>query len=183
MMTAISVSPESFYKGSIAATPRKVSAMVRKAIEDDAEIIDIGAMSTAPHLKNEISEETELARLRTALAAMDESPKTVLSVDTPRASVADVALKSGACVINDASGLKHDTRMARVIREHNGSPLAAAHSPTISGAKPIVRVHKALKETLIIAERAGVDEQRIVPDPGIGFFRREGTGPAFPPRS
>ena len=183
IMAAINVSPESFYKGSVVTTPREISAAVKEAIAEGADIIDIGAMSSAPHLRSQISAEIELVRLRMALQAIGESPGTTISVDTPRASVAEAALKSGATVINDVSGLKHDANMARVIREHKGSLLAVAHSPKISGAPPITRVRQALKDTLRIAERAGIDERRIVLDPGIGFFRAKGIGIAHSPQT
>ena len=183
IMAAINVGPESFYKGSVASTPRKISAAVRNAVADGADIVDIGAMSSAPHLDNQISAQVELARMHRALAAVEEPSKITISVDTSRASVADAALRNGASIINDVSGLKHDANMGRVIRERGGSLLAMAHSPKVSGAKPIARIRQALKETLQIADKEGIERRRIVLDPGIGFFAAKGTGFGFSPQN
>jgi dihydropteroate synthase len=186
-MAAINLSPESFYAGSIAASAEDIPARVRIAIDGGADLIDIGAMSTAPYFKGEVSEEVERTRTVTALRAIagmeDEGPdSSMVSVDTLRASVADVALKNGASIINDVTGLKSDPAMAKVVRDHGASLIAAAHSPGASELMPLDRVRRALKETLRIAELAGIDERRVVLDPGIGFFREEGAGRAYSPQ-
>lgn len=181
IMAAINVSPESFYRGSVSTTPRAIAAAAEKAVEDGAELLDLGAMSTAPYLKAEITEEAEMERVRVALEAVAGTRATV-SVDTVRASVADAALRHGATVLNDVTGLKHDERMASVVRERGASLLAMAHSAADSGEGPARRVAKALRETMRIAERAGLDERRLVLDPGIGFFREEGAGLAYSPQ-
>ncbi len=187
IMAAVNVGPESFYKDSVATTVRDISAHVLKATEGGADFIDIGAMSTAPYFKGEVSEEVELTRIRAALRAIAEMGEgkpapSILSVDTLRASVADVALKDGASIINDVSGL-HDPAMAKVVRDRGASLLAMAHSQNASEMRPIVRVRHALRGTLRIAERAGIDERLIVLDPGIGFFREEGAGRAYSPQN
>jgi dihydropteroate synthase len=182
-MAAVNVSPESFYKGSVATTGRQISAEVRKAIEGGAAIIDIGGMSTSPYLMGEVSEEVEAARVRAALRAIVELVgDTPISVDTLRSSVADMALRNGACVVNDVSGLKNDPGMGRVIRDRGASLLAMAHSSRNSAARPIPRILGALQETLTIAEEAGIDRRAIVLDPGIGFFREQGLGLAYSPQ-
>ncbi|MDG6918950.1 MAG: dihydropteroate synthase [Nitrososphaerota archaeon] len=182
IIAAINVSPESFYGGSVANTPEKISAMASKISTEGADILDIGAMSTAPYLKNEISQEVESARIRSALRTVMETGHVTVSVDTLRASVADVALRNGASIINDVSGLKNDAGMARVIKDHGASLLAMAHSSKTSKVAPIARVRQALSETMRIAQREGIDEQHIVLDPGIGFFREEGAGRAYSPQ-
>jgi dihydropteroate synthase len=175
-MAAINVSPESFYKGSVADTKREVSMRVREAIDEGADLIDIGGASTAPYLKAEVSEEVETSRVLEALRAAVEAArgtKAAISVDTVRASVADSALRSGASVVNDVSGLKGDPAMSKIVRERGASLLAMAHSKGNSRMRPIPLVSRSLRETLGIAERAGIDERLIVLDPGIGFFRND----------
>jgi dihydropteroate synthase len=176
IMAAVNLSPESFYKGSVADTAKGVEARVRTAVDEGAELIDIGGASTAPYLKVGVPEEVETSRvvngLRSALHAVG-GRKAAISVDTVRASVADAALRGGASVVNDVSGLKADPAMSRVVRERGASLLAMAHSAGSSGARPIPLVSRALRETLRIAERAGIDERLIVLDPGIGFFRND----------
>ncbi|MDA4114121.1 MAG: dihydropteroate synthase [Thaumarchaeota archaeon] len=181
IMAVINLSPESFYGGSVATTPGEISARVRRAVEDGADIVDIGGMSTAPYLKSEVPEEVETARVRDALEAIADA-KVTISVDTLRSAVAEVALNHGASVINDVSGLKNDPRMAGVVKDHGASLLAMAHSSRLSSSRPILQIRRALKESMRIAESAGIDVQRIALDPGIGFFKDEGAGRAFSPQ-
>jgi dihydropteroate synthase len=176
IMAAINLSPESFYKGSVADTADTVATRVRRAVDEGADLIDIGGASTAPYLKVGVSEEVErsrvLAGLRAAMEGLGGS-KTPISVDTVRASVADAALREGASVVNDVSGLKGDPAMSRVVRERGASLLGMAHATGSSRMRPIPLISRSLRQTLTIAERAGIDEGLIVLDPGIGFFRND----------
>lgn len=176
VMAVVNVSPESFYKGSVAATSRDVAREVAAAVEEGADLIDIGGASTAPYLRTAVTEETEVSRVTMALEAATEASggRAVLSVDTVRASVARAAIREGATVINDVSGLKHDPAMARVVSEGGVSLLAMAHSGVASSAGPLVQVRRALRATLSVADEAGIARSKIVLDPGIGFFRSEG---------
>lgn len=174
IMAAVNASPESFYKGSVAGNAKAVSKRVRQAVEGGADVIDIGGASTAPYLEAGVSEGVERSRVLAALgAAMEalEGRRTPISVDTVRASVADAALRGGASIVNDVSGLNDDPLMPKVVRERGASLLAMAHSKRTSKAGPIAQVRSALGESLRLAERAGIEEDRIALDPGIGFFR------------
>jgi dihydropteroate synthase len=183
VMAAINVSPESFYKGSVAKGRKAITAQVRAAVEEGADIIDIGGMSTSPYLGGEVSAEAEADRVKDAIVTAKElGLDTPVSVDTLRASVAEAALKAGASIVNDVSGLKNDPKMGGVVKQRGASLLAMAHSRRDSAAKPIPRVLGALRETLRMAERDGLDARGIVLDPGIGFFREEGLGRAFSPQ-
>ena len=177
IMAAVNASPESFYKGSVASTSQRVAARARKAVDEGADVIDIGGASTAPYLEVGVSEEVErsrvLAALRAALEALDGG-RTPISVDTTRASVAEAALRAGASIVNDVSGLKGDPLMPKVVRESGASLLAMAHSVRTSRAGPIAQVRGALRESLRLAEREGIEEGRVAIDPGIGFFRDQG---------
>ncbi|MGA2663759.1 MAG: dihydropteroate synthase, partial [Nitrososphaerales archaeon] len=142
---------------------------------------DLGAMSTAPYLENEVPAEVERDRIASALRAIAGSGVTV-SVDTMRASVAESALRNGATVVNDVSGLRGDPRMAAVVKDHGASLLAMAHSSRASRAGPLARVGADLEGTLRAAVGAGIEEDRVVLDPGIGFYREEGAGAAYSPQ-
>lgn len=182
---ALNLSPESFYKGSVATSGKEVSARASQALEDGADLLDLGAMSTAPYLKTEVSPEVEGERILAALKAVTGSvgAGVTISVDTVRASVASLALRNGATVVNDVSGLKSDPEMARVVREAGASLIAMANSPGgARHARPTSEVKWALRESLRIAAEARVDERLIVLDPGIGFYRAEGGGRAFSPQ-
>ena len=181
VMAAVNVSPESFYKGSVVTSPTAIAETVRAATQAGADIIDIGAMSSAPYLSNEISEEAEKERIRSALKAI-AGQNVVVSVDTMRSSVAELALRDGASVVNDVSGLKNDGRMAKVVRDSGASLLAMAHSSRIGRGTPVAQVRMALSDTLAIAEKAEIRQEKIVLDPGIGFFREEGAGRAYSPQ-
>ena len=174
IMAAINASPESFYKGSVASTAEEVSASVAKAVDEGADLIDIGGASTAPYLEGGVSEEEESRRVREAVKAAMEAVgrgKASISVDTVRASVADAALRLGATVVNDVSGLKGDPEMSKVVKDRGASLFAMAHSSVACVARPIPTVIRCLKETLSIARRADIDPRLVVLDPGIGFFR------------
>lgn len=182
IMAAVNVSPESFYKGSVAGTDGLLRERAEKAESEGADMLDLGGMATAPYLKNEVSAGLELSRIVGAMKAVSFSSLPV-SVDTMRASVADAALRLGATIVNDVSGLKGDPGMARVVRERGASLLAMANSPGGSSLRPVSRVKAALKETLTIAEKAGLEPKKLALDPGIGFFREEGAGMAYSPQS
>lgn len=180
IMAAVNASPESFYKGSVAGTSAEVTAKVADAVKEGADLIDIGGASTAPYLRGEVSEEVESRRVRAAVTAALEAlgrRKVPISVDTVRSSVAEAALRKGATVVNDVSGLKNDPRMCKVVKERGASLLAMAHSSVACEAPPIPTVLRCLRETLAIARKAGLDERLVVLDPGIGFFR-SGPGSA-----
>jgi len=176
IMAAINLSPESFYKGSVADTANEVETRVRTAVNEGAELIDIGGASTAPYLKGGVPENVEKSRVLVGLRAAVEvvgGRNTAISVDTVRASVADAALRGGASIVNDISGLKGDPGMSKVVKERGASLLAMAHSVGSYRVRPIPLVSRALRQTLKIAEKAGIDERLIVLDPGIGFFRND----------
>jgi dihydropteroate synthase len=171
LMGAINVSPESFYKGSVYVGRERIMAAARKMQRDGAEIIDVGAMSTAPYLKTEITAEEEAKRLTNAIKAIKESSKIPVSADTTRSSVAEEACKAGADVLNDVSGFKKDPKMARVAREFGVGLVLMAHKSGKAEGMPIDRVRTYLSESLEIASRQDIEARRIVVDPGIGFFR------------
>ncbi len=179
VMAAINASPESFYKGSVARTPREAGERAVAAVEEGADLLDVGGASTAPYLSAAVPEEVERSRVAEAVrAAADAVGGAVpLSVDTVRASVADAALAAGATVVNDVSGLKNDPGMAATVRERGASLFAMAHSRRASAIGPVAFVSRALRETLAIAGRAGVDRRLVVLDPGIGFFRGGESSP------
>ena len=168
----INVSPESFYKGSIVTTREEIAAATSKMVEEGAEILDVGAMSTAPYLQTEISVDEEKKRLTSAIKVIKEKVNVPVSADTTRSIPAEAAIKAGADIINDVSGLKNDTRMARLVAEYDVPLIIVARDGTPQGRSPIQRVITALKQSLHIAEGAGISLDKIVVDPGIGFFRQ-----------
>ncbi|MBI4517770.1 MAG: dihydropteroate synthase [Deltaproteobacteria bacterium] len=167
----INVSPESFYAASVASFPDALSTRARQMVEEGAEILDIGAMSTAPYRQTAISEEEEIRRMTAAITTLRAAVAVPLSADTQRATVAAAALAAGASIINDVSGLRHDPRMAAVAAQAQGVILMAL-GETAAEPEPVQMILRLLRESLTRARQAGIADRAIVLDPGIGFHRR-----------
>ena len=170
----INISPESFYRESVVTTQSdKLITHIEKMIHDGVDIIDVGAASTAPPNKypwtKYVSEEEERARIVTFLKNIRPQVTLPISIDTQRASVADEALNLGADIINDVSGLKHDSKMAKVIAQYDAYTFLMATNKKPGDVHSIYESYYALKSSIDIAKRAGIDPKKIVIDPGIGF--------------
>jgi dihydropteroate synthase len=178
IMGIINTSPESFYKKSI-AVGRQI-AYVAKLMEDEgADLVDVGGMSTAPYLSTMVSEKTESKRVTDAIKIIQKVTNLPISVDTCRATVAKVALKEGAEILNDISGLKYDKAMLDVVSGYQPSLVLCAHSKKPMQGNNIAKTKDLLRESLALAKEAGVSKKNIVLDPAIGFFRRSGNGKFF----
>jgi dihydropteroate synthase len=173
-MAILNVSPESFYQGSVQTDRDGIAEAARAAANAGADIIDIGAMSTAPYLKTQISAAEETERLARAVEIVVSSVTIPISADTKRAQTAAAALVAGARIVNDVSGLKHDADMAALIARAGAGVVIMASEPVPGTGSPVIRTHIALEESLRIAAQAGISSDRIVLDPGIGFFRQPG---------
>jgi dihydropteroate synthase len=171
VMGVVNVSPESFHRGSVY---RDDDAVLRAALEmvgAGAALIDVGARSTAPYLATAISEAEETDRLTRAVAALAGKLPVPVSADTPRPAVARAALEAGARVLNDVSGLA-EPALAREVARHGASLIAmAAPGPGRLVTTPLDTVHAVLADALARARAAGIADERVVLDPGIGFFR------------
>jgi dihydropteroate synthase len=175
VMGALNVSPESFYSGSVHRTPVELIEAGRLMVKAGAGLVDVGARSTAPYLTSEIGEDEESERLATAVATLAGELPVPISADTARARVARAALEAGARVVNDVSGLR-DPAMGRLIRERGASVVLMASPDGTALDEPVASVRHLLVQALARARAAGIADERIVLDPGIGFFR-EGRVP------
>jgi len=175
IMGILNVTPDSFSDGSkffsVKAAVEAALAMQRTG----ADILDIGGESTRPGSAG-ISVTEELARLLPVLEALRGRLKIPISVDTRKAGVAELAIRAGAEMINDVSGLKHDPHLA-LAAVRSRVPLILMHMRGTPGtmqklpfAKDVLRdVMAGLRQSISIARRAGVPKSQIVLDPGIGF--------------
>jgi dihydropteroate synthase len=171
IMAALNVSPESFYGGSVRLDDGALVETAQAAVAAGADIIDIGAMTTAPYLQGAVSADEERRRLTHAVDLLVPSVKVPVSADTQRAVVAAAALDAGATVINDVSGFRLDPEMAAVAARARGVVLTASQMGNADTAgAPMAVIRRLLRDSLARAHRAGVDPRRIVLDPGIGFF-------------
>lgn len=175
VMGVLNVTPDSFSDGgryfSVKNAVEAALAMQRAG----ADILDIGAESTRPGSSG-ISAAEEVARLLPVLQALRGRLKIPVSVDTRKASVAELAVGAGAELLNDVSGLKHDPGLPEVAARHR-VPLILMHMrgtprtmQKLSFAKDALRdVTAGLRQSVSIARRAGVAKSQIILDPGIGF--------------
>jgi dihydropteroate synthase len=172
-MGALNVSPESFHAGSIHTEGADLVAAAAAMVDAGAVLIDVGARSTAPYGTTSVSDTDECQRLARAVEILAAKLSVPISADTARAGPARAALDAGASVINDVSGFR-DPQVASLIRERGAGAIAMAfpHDGP-SGLPPIAAVKSLLKESLQRARDAGISDEHIVLDPGIGFFRNE----------
>ena len=175
VMGVLNVTPDSFSDGGkffrVEDALNAALAMERAG----ADILDIGAESTRPGSEG-ISGEEELERLLPVLQGLRGRLKIPISVDTQKARVAELAIGTGAEMLNDISGLKSDPTIAEVAAQH-GVPLILMHmrgTPRTMQKQPWARdvmkdVTAGLRESVAVARRAGVRKTQIILDPGIGF--------------
>jgi dihydropteroate synthase len=186
-MGIINVSPESFYKGSIITSDSELAKKTEQLQKDGADIIDIGAMSTAPYNESMISIEEEQRRIIKAIKILKESCKLPISVDTPRSQIAKQAIQCGVDAINDVTGLKFDKEMASVVSESAIPVIIGAYDSTNllkthtrePGNGSISDTTRHLKESIKLADLAGIESKNIIVDPSIGFYREEGKNPFY----
>lgn len=183
LMGVINLSPESFFQGSVETRVELAVDKAREMVDQGAEIVDLGGMSTAPYKDTYVSEEEELERIVSTVEAIAEELDIEVSVDTQRSKVAEEAIKAGATIINDVSGFTQDPEIAEIIADYGVSAIVMAFPKEKVDLKqndqlkdPIKVVRKSLKETLQCAKQSGISEEKIVVDPGIGFWRKIHTG-------
>lgn len=175
VMGALNLSPESFYAGSVSMSRESLLAAADDMAAGGAAILDVGAMSTAPYLEGAIDAEREADRLGEAVCLLVGKLGLPVSVDTSRALPARAALQAGARIVNDVRGLTADPGLARVVAESGaGLIVMASERGGHDGGSPMATVQDLLSESLTLAAQAGIHAERIVVDPGIGFFRRRG---------
>jgi dihydropteroate synthase len=174
-MGILNVTPDSFSeKGIFFDTDTAVRRGIEMA-EEGADIIDIGGESTRPGAER-VSAEEELKRVIPVIERLAPKLSIPISIDTYKAEVAKRAMAAGAEIINDISGLRFDSDMpaviassgAAVITMHiKGTPRDMQQTPTYTSL--ISEILEYLRDSIRIAEDAGVQPDRVVIDPGIGF--------------
>lgn len=164
VMAVINLSKESFYKGSV-ATANQALSKASSLVEEGADLIDLGAVSTAPGSPR-INEALERDRLLPALQQVLDQGLEV-SVDTQRASIADEALSMGATCINDVSGLL-DPSMAKTAADHDASLVIMASRSVPGDLLTMEGILDVLAKRVSSAVEVGVDRDKIIVDPGIG---------------
>jgi dihydropteroate synthase len=169
---ALNVSPESFYSGSVVVDADRLLWAAEAMALAGAAWLDVGAMSTAPYLETRIPAAQEADRLHWAVGLLATKLDLPVSADTSRALPARAALEAGARMLNDVTGLHGDPALGRLAAEAGaGLVLMAAPAAAPAPGDPTATVRACLERSLALARGAGVAEDRILVDPGIGFFR------------
>lgn len=175
VMGVLNVTPDSFSDGGRFLDPDRAAAHALEMQRAGADLIDIGGESTRPGSSG-VSAAEELKRILPVLQRLKRRLRVPLSVDTTKAEVAEAALKAGAQMINDTSGLRADSTLAAVARRYD-VPLVLMHirgtpktMQQLPPARDILReVEKGLRWSVTRARRAGLRRTQLVIDPGIGF--------------
>ncbi len=177
IMGILNVTPDSFSDGGKFLDPKNAVEHAKKMIQAGADIIDIGGESTRPFSK-EVNPEQEIQRVIPVVQKIRESDGLIpLSIDTRHSQVAIEALKAGADIINDISGLEWDKKMPAVAAE-TGVPVVIMHSlssPETMQENPVYKenvvdsVYKDLCGKVQKALNSGIKPENIIIDPGIGF--------------
>ncbi|NRY61176.1 dihydropteroate synthase [Clostridium beijerinckii] len=168
IMGILNFTPDSFSDGGKFNDIDVAIKHVKEMIDNGADIIDVGGESTRPGYEI-VSEEEEISRVVPIIKAIKENFDISVSIDTYKAKVAEQAIKAGANLINDIWGFKKDKDMARVAAKYN-VPCCLMHNRDNTEYKNLMEdILNDLKECINIAKNAGVKDENIILDPGIGF--------------
>jgi len=175
VMGILNVTPDSFSDGGLFFHKQRAVEQALRMVKEGADIIDIGGESTRPGA-DPVSVKEEIKRVVPVISALAEKVRVPISIDTCKAQVADEAVSAGASIINDISGLRYDKGMAGVAAHHK-VPVVIMHIKGTPGNMQKNPVYKALIPEIMdylrggidIALNAGVSDDMMIIDPGIGF--------------
>jgi dihydropteroate synthase len=172
-MGVVNVTPDSFSDGGLFLDPDAAITHGRELVEQGADILDVGGESTRPGAEA-VSADEELGRVEPVVAGL--AGAATVSIDTSKVVVAEAALDAGAAIVNDVTALRHDPEIGGLCAEHGvglvlmhmlGEPRTMQENPVYDDVVDDVKAF--LAERLEVAVGAGVAEERIWLDPGIGF--------------
>lgn len=169
IMGILNVTPDSFSDGGSYTSIEKALNHAKKMIDSGADIIDLGGESTRPGHQI-VDDEEELRRVLPVVKELKKQLNIKVSVDTYKATVAEKTLKLGADMINDVWGLRKDPNMASVIAKYDAHVCIMHNQDGTDYDKDIMEsIKEFLIESIKLAKSAGIDDKKIVLDPGIGF--------------
>jgi dihydropteroate synthase len=176
IMGVVNVTPDSFSDGGLYFEPARAIEHGLRLAREGADWIDVGGESTRPGSKPVAAEE-QLRRVLPVIRGLRRrKPSLTISIDTTKADVAEEAVRAGAAIINDVSGLRFDPRIAEVARQYR-TPLILMHMrgrPETMQRRPFARsiwrsVREGLERSIARALAAGVPRSQLIVDPGLGF--------------
>ena len=175
VMGVINVTPDSFSDGGRFFQAEQAIEQGLRLAQEGADILDIGGESTRPG-SEPVTVEEELKRIIPVIENLSQKISIPISIDTYKAKVAERALEAGAEIINDISALRFDPKMVKVAKEFDcpvilmhiqGTPRNMQENPNYIDVA--VEIKEYLREQITYAARNGVDENKLIIDPGIGF--------------
>lgn len=192
VMAVVNITPDSFSDGGLFFSVDSAVARALAALDEGADLLDLGAESTRPGSRAggaegtleapAVSAQEEQARLLPVIEGILRArPGTVISVDTYKAATARAAIAAGAEIVNDVSGFAWDPRLAEVAAEYGagvilshtrGTPEEWGAQPRLGGDRLLEEVRSGLRASLGSAQAAGILADAIVLDPGYGFGKR-----------
>jgi dihydropteroate synthase len=179
IMGVLNVTPDSFSDGGSSFDPAAALNHARELIADGADIIDVGGESTRPG-SDPVSVEEEIRRVCPVIRAVRAESDVLISIDTSKALVAEEAVKAGADIINDVTGLTGDPAMPEVAAR-SGAGIVLMHmqgEPRTMQVAPhyedvVAEVREFLRQRISLALSYGMVAERLAIDPGIGFGKTQ----------
>ncbi len=182
LLGVLNVTPDSFSDGGLFTDIDRALAHADQLLADGADVIDVGGESTRPGRPEPVALDEELRRVVPVVEALAaRHPQLVISVDTVKSDVARAAMHAGAAVINDVSAFRLDAELVQVARATEAGVILMHSRGTVTdmatldhadyGEDVVGTVHAELKAALDHAVSVGIDPNRIVLDPGIGFAK------------
>jgi dihydropteroate synthase len=170
IMGILNITPDSFSDGGKYNHVESAVVHAKEMVEQGADIIDVGGESTRPGFAK-VSEEEELARVIPIIKALANEVDVPISIDTYKAEVARQAIEAGAHIINDVWGAKADKKMAEIAARYE-VPIILMHNREDRNYKNLMAdMITDLQESISIVRAAGVKDDKIILDPGIGFAK------------
>lgn len=170
VMGILNVTPDSFSDGGKWNDRDRALRHVEEMLEQGADLIDIGGESTRPGYTL-LPDEEEIERVVPVIEAVKARFDVPVSLDTYKSRVALAGIQAGADLINDIWGLKYDDKIANVIAE-SGLPCCLMHNRKNTDYGDFMQdVAADLAETIHLAEKAGIADEKIILDPGVGFAK------------
>jgi dihydropteroate synthase len=170
IMGILNVTPDSFSDGGNFDSVERAVEHAQEMVQAGADIIDIGGESTRPGA-DKVTVEEELERVVPIIKAVREAVDVAISIDTYKAEVAKQAIEAGANIINDIWGAKADPQMAQVAADYQ-VPIILMHNREDKNYNHLMSdIARDLRDSIALVKDAGVKDENIILDPGIGFAK------------
>lgn len=168
IMGILNITPDSFSDGGKFNEPDHARRQAYRMAEEGADIIDVGGESTRPG-SVPVTPDEELKRVIPIIHAVLKEINLPVSIDTYKAVIAEKAMQEGVHMVNDVWGFKADPEMAAVVARHK-APICLMHNRKEAAYRDLMaEVISDLKESIDMAEKAGITKDNVIIDPGIGF--------------